>query len=129
MGGMNTMTRDEILTMPAGRSMDVLVAELVLGWRKIHPDDDDWVGMPPGVKWAQDVSHHSTDIVAAWAVHRAMCERLFSERRRYLDCLTEVVRTRVKASVAWPDVLVFIEPTDFCRAALLAGVAEPAAAG
>jgi hypothetical protein len=61
---------------------------------------------------------YSTDIAAAWAVHRAMCERLFSARQRYFVSLGEVVRERVGARVVWPDLLSLIEPADFCRAAL-----------
>lgn len=33
------MTRDEILRMPAGKELDALIAEKVMGWRKVR-----WLG-------------------------------------------------------------------------------------
>lgn len=81
------MTRDEILSMPAGREMDALVAEKVMGQTNfLHPgfyweersteDGDGWNGMVcprcganETDNWKEKCTkHYSTDIVAAWEV-------------------------------------------------------------
>ncbi len=73
------MTRDEILNMPAGREMDTLMAEKVMGLKL-------WHGDPAGFDFAENIDYwradvrnsddelclrcprYSTDIVAAWLV-------------------------------------------------------------
>ena len=75
------MTREEILNMPAGREMDALVAEFVMGW------------LPnPGPALPKDkiVPNFSIDIAAAWEVvkyiqintnyHRFVLETVFEDR-------------------------------------------------
>ena len=75
------MTRDEILNMPAGREMDTLIAQKVMGWsadpegywlnKKENYDDTGW-----GLIDQDKTTHHpssrrfcpSTDIAAAWMV-------------------------------------------------------------
>lgn len=66
------MTRDELLTMPAGRELDRLVAEKVMGqmWQGGSPIpnyDGRWPWPPP----------YSTDIAAAWLVANKLGERWF----------------------------------------------------
>ena len=84
------MTRDEILNMPAGREMDALIAEKVMGWtwrafqpahvpgelvRRPYPGN--WSALPRRIAdgterlaggWDSDLPHYSTDISAAWEV-------------------------------------------------------------
>ena len=36
------MTRDEILNMPAGRDIDALIAEKVMGWARDNSDEGDY---------------------------------------------------------------------------------------
>jgi hypothetical protein len=60
------MTFDE---MPAGREMDALVAETVMGCRYI-PDYHRWE-LPNG-RWSIDLPEYSTDITAAWQVVERM---------------------------------------------------------
>lgn len=63
--------------MNAGRELDALVAEKVMGWTEVRPcpDEDmreygeDLWGRPPGGPLnSQNVSAYSTDIAAAWEV-------------------------------------------------------------
>jgi len=70
----------------------------------------------------------STSIAAAWVVHQKACSLLFSKRREYLRQLCYSVSARVLnkdasfstlARIKWPDVMVFLEPVDFCRAAII----------
>jgi hypothetical protein len=74
------MTRDEILNMPAGREMDALVAEKVMGWKDVIMGRDDYGGEPvpreynPRPEYQDEyvifkhVLNYSTDIAAAWQV-------------------------------------------------------------
>jgi hypothetical protein len=76
------MTRDEILTMEAGREMDALIAREVMGWSKIvlgsygHWVEEDGSG-------AYTTKHQvgdwcpSEDIAAAWQVVEKLRERNF----------------------------------------------------
>jgi len=84
------MTRDEILNMPAGREMDALVAEKVMGW--INVEKTTWSnfradgtrfgggeelrGTPPNHydinPVMYPVKNYSTDIAAAWQVVEKM---------------------------------------------------------
>ena len=63
------MTRNEILNMPAGREMDALVAEKVMGWSRgtYHSDGVDYLRDPEGTSHL-NVPQYSTDIAAAWQV-------------------------------------------------------------
>ena len=63
--------------MPAGREMDALVAEKVMGWNHIHDRAVRLMGLPPEatVMWGEDVCPHllpilsySTDIANAWRI-------------------------------------------------------------
>ena len=65
------MTRDEILNMPAGRELDVLVANKVLGIvpTKWHPLENPWDEIP--------LRPYSTDIAAAWKVVERLHEKGF----------------------------------------------------
>ena len=58
------MTRDEILNMEAGREMDALIAEKVMGLRVIRAD---WEPHNRGIKF-DDFGNYSQDIAAAWEV-------------------------------------------------------------
>ena len=67
------MTREEIGKLEAGRELDALVAEKVMGWRLLDPPQADqpsywatWV-MLPHREAAKDWSP-STNIAAAWEV-------------------------------------------------------------
>jgi hypothetical protein len=57
--------------LDAGRELDALIAEKVMGW-KVNGHDSyyRWWGSPPGWKEPQSVEipHYSTAIAAAWTV-------------------------------------------------------------
>ena len=60
------MNKDEILNMSAGREMDMLVGEKVMGWI-YNQLGDAWIR--EGQPWVGcDAFHPSTDISAAWDV-------------------------------------------------------------
>jgi hypothetical protein len=91
-----------------------------------EPNDVDYFGHHAG---CLDVVHdYSTDIAAAWEVHRAACAMLFSKRRAYFRAIQEQTRLESGALVAWPDVLmalIDVFPEAICRAFLKAkGVEE-----
>jgi hypothetical protein len=125
------MNRDEILAMPAGREMDALIAEKVMGWTLGEPHEihgwmmhgmvtvRDWVGSTndAGIthieKWSP-----STDIAAAWEVVEKLGDK-FDELERgdggeFWMC------------VVYPDGFIpcvaraETAPLAICRAALLA---------
>ncbi len=58
------MTRDEVLSMPAGREMDALVAEKVMGWN-LSLSKDIWCKDGECLRDTDDWSP-SIDIAAAW---------------------------------------------------------------
>lgn len=75
------------------RELDVLIAEKVMGWTEIEPDDRDaFIGIEPregACFWA--VPYYSTDIAAAWQVVDKL--KHFTLRRKgdswtveYRDC-------------------------------------------
>lgn len=66
------MTRDEILNMPAGRELDALIAEKVMGLKVDYEFDE---VLEPRVPFLVDkydewgyLPNYSTDIAAAWQV-------------------------------------------------------------
>lgn len=75
------ISREEIIQLDAGREMDILVAEHVLGWQietdqaKLkqlgryvsHPAERTWWREPEG-GWHCDPPRYSSDIAAAWQV-------------------------------------------------------------
>ena len=56
--------------VPAGRELDALVAEKVMGWTRIHRLNQvgDFCGVPPQGAPPYILPCHSTDIAAAWKV-------------------------------------------------------------
>ena len=101
------MTREDIWSLLVGEEMDVTVGYHVIGLRT-HPS------LYP---------EYSTDIAAAWEVNKKMMSYLFSTRMRYFELIQESVSRRKLFDgeiISYPDILMFIEPEDFCRAALLA---------
>ena len=107
--------------MKAGRELDALIAEKVFGLKI------EWehyaAGSRPMVN-EEDMSlymvpRYSTQIADAWLVHKEMIGRLFSVRRRYYKALQRIVSEPLTyRTVAWPDVMTFLEPEHFCLAAL-----------
>jgi len=68
------MTRDEIIKMPAGKELDALIAEKVLGYQKLS-----FPAMPKyqrpsenGIQALYDLPDYSTKIHAAWEVLEKM---------------------------------------------------------
>jgi hypothetical protein len=67
--------------MNAGRELDALVAEKVMGWTDIHPCPEDdmreygedlWGRQPGSAHNQQNVPYYSTDIAAAWRIFEKM---------------------------------------------------------
>src|SRR3990167_5452818 len=121
------MNEQDIDEMEAGRELDVLVAEHVMGqqdfshpgffWTEGTTEDgsDGWDGFycprcslrgSPDQKRSAPpkcVRHYSTNIDAAWQVHKKACGFLFSRRMYYLNGLATEVRKGHHESIAWPD--------------------------
>ena len=64
------MTRDEILSMPAGREMDVLIAEKVMGWKtgERGVNAGYWVNDKGKEVHFKDTWYPSADVTVAWEV-------------------------------------------------------------
>ena len=101
--------KTEIDEHEASRCLDAWVAKAVMGEAVLKFDE-----------YLSPYSRYSTDIAAAWEVHRAACGWLFSKRRKYLYALEEEIRGEGPL-VAWPDALIFLDEVAICRAALKAG--------
>jgi len=134
---MNDLTRERIAEMPAGRELDALVAEHVMGfrWEPALYTQDRYLLTPAGdiaAEWTPedglDVSvpelpFFSVDIGAAWPVLKL--RRSFSERRQFYAELGRLCQeqtadgTGERIRVAWPDAIGYLTPLVICRAALL----------
>jgi len=135
---MKELTRDEIFNMPAGIELNALVAGNVLQISdyehifhgeiciKCHRETDFHSGrIYPDNKRTCDIpDDYSADIAAAWLVHQMVVHKLFSVRQRYFEELQKLVSAECtesgKTVIAYPDVFIFVKPSHFCRAALLA---------
>jgi hypothetical protein len=114
--------------MPAGREMDALVAEKIMGWAK-HPHTDSptfWWEGPTKSYLIGDLPHYSTDISNAWEVLEEMQSGIFSARQRFYQALNEQVDIQaglpMGQHVAWPaalGMLCKVMPLAICRAALV----------
>jgi hypothetical protein len=115
------LSREDILKMKAGREMDALVYWTLFVMNKSMGFN----------QWKENtqlpIPYYTSNIAAAWDVHKKACSCLFSIRRNYLDMVKECVSERkiprayIKGErIAWPDVLVFLEAEDISRAALIA---------
>ena len=88
------MTRDEILAMEAGRELDALVAEKVMGFAKVVRDYDkrhnteglrSFVYDTAFAWFGKETPRYSTDIAAAWLVVEHMGPIPFSLRFQPAD--------------------------------------------
>lgn len=125
----------------AGVEIDARIATEIMGWRDCQWSDFlGHGGKPPksdkllrGAYGMATVPNYSTDIAAAWQVHLAMCDKLFSVRNRYLEELHNLANAELKegsivhGDYVW-DVLRNKMPESICRAAL-AAVEAPADGG
>jgi len=108
--------------LPAGRELDDLIAEHVMGWTKTA------AGSWRDENGILQVQMFSTKIGAAWQVHTLACSWIFSKRKRYFETLQELASAWAGLSwpdvrLAWPDVLSVLcddMPLAICRAALKA---------
>jgi len=114
------LTADEIRSMEAGYKMDNLIAELIFErtFCTVHHSFHCCGRSDP--KW-------STNIAAAWEVHRAMLSRDPQTKTRYLyalaDMLIDKFVGRSRPPSVWTALLEYFDEDTICRAALLA-VAE-----
>jgi hypothetical protein len=130
--------------MNAGRELDALVAEKVMGWRR-HPtnqwndrwhDGDRELDADHAIEGEGGDYYHpdkawepSTDIAAAWEVVEEM-RVLFSRWLRFTQALQADVSRASGAlgTVTHDCVWRLVKPEHICRAALAAVGAEPPAA-
>jgi hypothetical protein len=102
-------TWEEIVTMPAGRELDCLVAQHVLGQDGYYP------------------GRYSTELALAWDVLKRACER-YGRCDRFLDALARQARTPEGYQPVGLWALAALRdrfPAAVCRAALLATIDEP----
>jgi hypothetical protein len=105
------MKKEEILAMEAGRELDVLVAEHVMGWYDISlmtntsNNFTNYQGITPGIYSRRKIKNYSTDISATWEVVEKMRESEYKYQfNQHMD----------KGSFT------NVTPLIICRAALLA---------
>lgn len=82
------MTDNEIDAMPAGREMDALVAEYVMGspCPPMPVDGPDWGSQASQVEiWHENLPHYSTDIAAAWQVVKKFNNKLTIQGPNSID--------------------------------------------
>ena len=122
------MTKDEIRNIKAGREMDALIAEKVMGWKKIVIGGVGWfvkespLGMSYQYMTQSGDFEPSTDIAAAWQVVEKM-----SSRKDWDEHPVCIVRNYAFKDM-WTvelrdydfDATAETAPLAICRAALLA---------
>lgn len=112
--------------LPAGRELDALVAEKVMGWRRL-PDTPEW-GVPPDYTTGGALGWrpYSTDIAAAWEVVEKLREGWLEVN---LDCTAFNCANTVRCCVTkqgqqHPPFPLYADaktaPLAICRAALRA---------
>jgi hypothetical protein len=130
------MTRDEILNMPAGREMDVLVLVSVMGIEYSEKDGENYR------EWSncyteracfvfRDIPHYSADISAAWEVVEKLRDTSDDEPDYWT--ITDLGNAwRVTSNWAHHDgdienfsIEAETAPLAICRAALLAVMVTP----
>jgi hypothetical protein len=131
------MTHDEILAMPAGREMDALIAEKVMGYVRMHyPDENSWGehyfdDEYPSADCYKQVhfDNWSTDIAAAWEVvlhfmNDGWCPNLVNDDNgHWALSFVGVNNIPCTSQTSWIDDQRFWcdeAPLAICRAALLA---------
>ncbi len=112
-----------------GRELDAKVAEKIFDRPPSYYQCPhfDYKGRMLSFCSCPDLPRYSRDIAVAWQVHQTACEWLFSKRRMYLKNLQRAVSQRIaghasvleSTRISWPDVMIFLQPEDFCRAALM----------
>lgn len=87
---MTDLTRDEILNMPAGREMDALIAERVMGW-EIHPHKTHYIHNDGKTGYFVPCGEFqpSEDIAAAWQVVERMRYKNFYSQHTDLTLASE----------------------------------------
>jgi len=138
------VTRDEILNMPAGREMDALVAEKVMGWSNVEKTTwsnyradgtpfgggKEWRGTPPNHEAEFNpvlypIKNYSTDIAAAWMVVEKIRPLFWSTQVMVWDHSDKYIVSCVyRGGHDEPEKAINSEaptaPLAICRAALLA---------
>lgn len=117
------MTRDEILNMEAGRAMDVLIAEKVMGWTDIYyfkPEDtgpkSDCANGFDG-KYYTAISCFSSDISAAWPVKDTMMLYFGSY---FVKQIKSIIRKKTgEDAISDIEILDHLDAKLICQAALL----------
>jgi hypothetical protein len=120
------MTRDEIVKLEAGREMDALVAEKVMGWelRTFKNDGVDFWHIPGTARCELDAPRFSSDIGAAWEVvthmQRPDDETGYHEYYFKLECTVAAKPVYWYAWLGEHEAEAATAPLAICRAALLA---------
>lgn len=113
------MKRDEILNMPAGRMLDVLIAERIFGYTNIKSGYSFVVGKNPHGK-PEKIKSYSADISAAWQVVEKFSEN--PALANDIDIITTIRGWKCTIRTNKLDINANAEaaPLAICRAALLA---------
>lgn len=131
----------DIDKMEAGRETDALIAEKIMGWRKLGEKQQSmcqpkyweklkemfWAMLPPGSDNWNSVPNYSTDIADDFLVHKTACGWTFRKRAAYFRALDGILQRRAYDKgldehlvAAYPDAFLLFEVGDFSRAALKA---------
>jgi hypothetical protein len=124
------MTRDDILKMEAGREMDALVAEKVMGI-KVRVSDGEWelcarmdyadagelMVDDTGLFYSERIHTYSTDIAAAWEVVEKLSDKVIDISRQLEGMTVETAHWDVE--IDGHEAYALAVPLAICRAALL----------
>lgn len=124
------MTQEEILAMEPGESLDSLVAEKVMGWKWIRPENNaQFIQTSYAFNHEDGVAylyfHPSSEISAAWEVEEriiAIAKEINPSVMNLCNFYIEKLRMVIIESNTFctPFMLVHATPEQRCKAALLA---------
>lgn len=112
--------------MKAGRELDALIAEKVMGlqiskeWVDDEHEEFDYLLLDDedNYRWTNPVPFYSTDIAAAWEVRSKFTD--WKSCHRFTHALYGIVRYRMANDLSELYLIIHITPEDICLAALKA---------
>jgi len=124
--------KNSVANMPAGREMDSLISEKVMGWGNIRSGV--WVGNPPSYMnntgWRfgdhrdwEEIPCYSTDIKTAWSLIEKLGQMGYTGHIEWKGADREYAHTAevvVNKSICMVGHAVGTAPLAICRAALMA---------
>jgi len=113
---------EQIERMNAGREMDALIAEDIMGWTRVYGRSGLWNTQSESVRFTNDIPYYSIKIADAWKIIETMREAGYHSRVETQICPT-VIFWKKGLIERGPSPVTYratSTPLAICRAALIA---------